>query len=72
MRVSESGKEYGMALVCIDSTKECCGCGNCLENDGYKWHYCQFCGEALGRDDAYKDMLFEFLCRECLLTLHKL
>lgn len=65
------GKEYGMALVCINGAKECCGCGNCFENGDNSQYMCQFCGKALGRDERYKNSLFEVLCSKCLLRLHK-
>jgi hypothetical protein len=66
------GKEYGMALVCINGAKECCGCGDCLENGGNSQYVCQFCGRELNRDERYKSSIFEVLCSKCLLRLHKI
>lgn len=39
-------------------------------NNQPKSHYCEECGELLD-EDVYSDRLHEFLCKDCLLTLHE-
>ena len=36
-----------------------------------KSHYCEECGECLDDMDEYEDADHEFLCEDCLLSLHK-
>ena len=71
---SERGGEAknGMALVCKNGAKECCGCGECLENDRIAELECHFCGKRLDEDEGYRDLLFAVLCLECLMKLHRL
>ena len=33
--------------------------------------YCGECGECLDDEDVYESYGHEFLCKDCLLTLHK-
>ena len=67
---ARNGKEYGMALVCENGAKECCGCGNCRADSASLRRHCHFCGDALDGDEGYRDSVFEVLCLECLLSLH--
>ena len=36
-----------------------------------KTHYCEECGENLEGKEVYADRVHEFLCKDCLLTLHE-
>lgn len=48
-----------------------------IERTGYpstnqpKYHYCEECGERLEDREIYADTTHEFLCKDCLLTLHE-
>lgn len=33
--------------------------------------YCEECGKCLDDEDEYEDAQHEYLCEECLLSLHK-
>lgn len=33
--------------------------------------YCEECGKCLDDEDEYEDATHEYLCEECLLSLHK-
>lgn len=49
----------------------------CAERTGYpSWnqpesYYCSECGKCLDDDDIYEDTQHEYLCEDCLLSLHK-
>ena len=34
-------------------------------------HYCENCGECLDDKEAYEDRYHDWLCKDCLLTLHE-
>lgn len=36
-----------------------------------KSHYCEECGTCLDDDTAYEDSAHDYLCKDCLLTLHE-
>lgn len=36
-----------------------------------KSHYCEECGSCLDDAMAYEDASHDFLCKDCLLTLHE-
>lgn len=36
-----------------------------------KTYYCEECGAPLDEGDVYEDAYHEYLCRECLCTLHE-
>lgn len=36
-----------------------------------KSHYCEECGKCLDDEDEYEDITHDYLCEECLLSLHK-
>ena len=61
-----------MALVCKNGSKECCGCGECCENDTDIMLKCRFCGTEVSEDEGYRDLLFAVLCLDCLAKLHRL
>lgn len=48
-----------------------------VERTGYtKWNqpqsvYCEECGKCLDDEEQYDDSNHEYLCEECLLSLHK-
>ena len=33
-------------------------------------HYCEECGKCLDYEDEYEDACHDYLCKDCLLTLH--
>ena len=36
-----------------------------------KSHYCEECGKCLDDEMAYADAVHDYLCKDCLLTLHE-
>lgn len=36
-----------------------------------KSHYCEECGKCLDDEDEYEDTNHDYLCENCLLSLHK-
>ena len=36
-----------------------------------KSHYCEECGKCLDDEMAYEDASHDYLCEDCLLTLHE-
>ena len=34
-------------------------------------HYCEECGKCLDDEDEYEDINHDYLCGDCLLSLHK-
>ena len=33
-------------------------------------HYCEECGKCLDDEDEYEDDTYDYLCEDCLLSLH--
>lgn len=40
-------------------------------NNQYVSHYCEECGKCLDDEKAYEDCTHDYLCEDCLLTLHE-
>ena len=36
-----------------------------------KSHYCEECGKCIDDEDVYEDVGHDFLCEDCLRSLHK-
>ena len=36
-----------------------------------KYYYCDMCSEELTSEDCYEDIGFEYLCEDCLKSLHR-
>lgn len=53
-----------MASICVNSAKECTGCGYCLESKHDKL-YCDYCGNEICDSDFYYVINEETLCEDC-------
>ena len=36
-----------------------------------EYYYCNKCGEELNPEEVYEDFGYDYLCEDCLLSLHK-
>ena len=61
-----------LALSCVNSARECDGCGECGHFDSGAECECCLCMKRISLGNAYEDAVFSPLCLSCLKAVHKL